>query len=347
MNLKKGLKQTIQAVVFLSLAILLLWLSFRGIDLGELWGVLRKAHYWWLVPAVIFSVISFFIRGRRWNLLIEPLGYKPRVINAFYAVVAGYFANMIFPRLGEVTKCAALSKKENIPFDKLVGTMLVERTVDVLTVLVILGVTLLAGTTATGTFLTENVFMPAEKKLSSSLGSATFISVIILLLAITAVVMFFMLRKRLSAYPIFGRIYSFSDGLLAGLKSIAKLRRKGEFILQTILLWIAYFFMSYFPLLCLDSTADLGIGAAMFILIIGSFGMAAPVQSGLGAYHWIVSRGMLVAYGIPLEEGLAYATLEHESQMILIAILGAYSLYALFGKSGARVLSEAVNEKEA
>lgn len=345
--MKKGLKQTIQATVFLTLAIILLWLSFRGIYFKDLWAVLRKADYWWLVPAVIFSVLSFFIRARRWNLLIEPLGYKPGLLNAYHAVVTGYFANMLFPRLGEVSKCAALGKKENIPFDKLVGTMLVERTVDVLSVIVILAITLLAGTTATGSFLSENVLMPAEEKLSSSFGSATVVTAIVLLLAATAVVMFFLLRKRLSSHPLLGRVYSFSDGLLAGLKSVLKLRRKWEFIFQTILLWISYFFMSYFPLLCLDSTEGLGIGATMFILVIGSFGMAAPVQSGLGAYHWIVSRGLLVAYGIPLEEGLAYATLEHESQMVLIAILGAFSLYALFGKRGAKVLSSAVNETEA
>ncbi|MFN2335365.1 MAG: lysylphosphatidylglycerol synthase transmembrane domain-containing protein [Bacteroidales bacterium] len=314
--MKKGLKQTIQAIVFLALAIFLLWLSFRGIGLGELWAVLRKAHYWWLLPAVIFSLLSFFIRARRWTLLIEPMGYKPGLMNAYHAVVIGYFANMIFPRLGEVSKCAALGKKENIPFDRLVGTMLVERTIDILSVLLILGLTLVAGSTTTGSFLSENA------------------------------VMFFMLRKRLSGYPLFGRLYSFSDGLLDGLKSIAKLRRKWEFVILTIVLWISYFFMSYFPLLCLDSTAELGMAGAMFILVIGSFGMAAPVQSGLGAYHWIVSRGMLVAYAIPLEEGLAYATLEHESQMILIAIAGAISLYIMFGRKGGKVLSSVVTEKK-
>jgi len=344
--LNKGLKNTIQAIVFLALAIFLLWLSFRGIDLGELWAVLRKAHYWWLLPAIAFSMISFFIRARRWTLLIEPMGYKPGLMNAYHAVVTGYFANMIFPRLGEVSKCAALGKKENIPFDRLVGTMLVERTIDIVTVLLILGATLIAGGTATGSFLTENVFMPAEQKLSSSLGSAKLITVIVAFLAVTAAVMFFMLRKRLSGYPLFGRLYSFTDGLIDGLKSIVKLRRKWEFIILTGLLWISYFFMSYFPLLCLESTAELGFGGAMFVLVIGSFGMAAPVQSGLGAYHWIVSRGMLVAYAIPLEEGLAYATLEHESQMILIAITGAISLFVMFGRKGGKVLSSVITEKK-
>lgn len=344
--MKKGLKQTIQAIVFLALAIFLLWLSFRDIDLGELWTVLRTAHYWWLLPAIIFSLLSFFIRARRWTLLIEPMGYKPDLMNAYHAVVTGYFANMIFPRLGEVSKCAALGKKENIPFDRLVGTMLVERTIDILSVLLILGLTLVAGSSITGSFLSENVFMPAEQKISSSVGSARLITVIVALLAVTAAVMFFMLRKRLSAYPLFGRLYTFSDGLFDGLKSIAKIKRKWEFVFLTILLWISYFLMSYFPLLCLDSTAGLGMEGAMFILVIGSFGMAAPVQGGLGAYHWIVSRGMLVAYAIPLEEGLAYATLEHESQMILIAIAGAISLFALFGRKGGKVLSSVITEKK-
>ncbi|HNT93791.1 MAG: flippase-like domain-containing protein [Bacteroidales bacterium] len=344
--MKKGLKQSLRAVLFLAFAALLLVLSFRGIDFAELWTVMRKANYLWLLPAVAFSILSFIIRARRWILLIEPLGSKPGLASTSHAVVTGYFANMIFPRLGEVAKCAALGKKENIPFDRLVGTMLIERTVDILTVLVLLAVTLIAGSTATGTFLSENVFGPAEEKITSSFGSATVITVIVLLLAITAVVMFFMLRERLSGYPVFKKLYSFSDGLLAGLKSILRLRRRWEFLLLTLLLWVSYFFMSYFPLLCLESTSGLGVEATLFILIIGSFGMAAPVQSGLGAYHWIVSRGMLVAYGIPLEEGLAYATLEHESQMILIAIMGAISLYALFGKKGGKVLSSVVAEKE-
>jgi len=333
--------------VFLALAVLLLWLSFRDIDFKDLWAVLRKADYWWLLPAAIVSILSFWIRARRWILLIEPLGYKARLINAYHSVVAGYFANIIFPRLGEVTKCASLSTKEKIPFDRLVGTMLVERTIDILTVLVLLGITLLAGSTMAGSFLSENVFTPASEKLSSSIGLLLVIAILLVGLAILAIVLYFRLRPRLSVRPFFSRIYSFTDGIIDGLKSIARLKRRWEFILLTVALWIAYFFMTYFPLLCLSSTSELGLGAAMFILVIGSFGMAAPVQGGLGAYHWIISRGLLVAYAIPLEEGLAYATLTHESQFLLIALFGVISLYALFGSKGGKVLSSAVTEKEA
>jgi len=344
--LKKGLKQTFEAIAFLALAVFLLWLSFKGINLHELWATLSKAHYWWLVPAAIVSLLSFLIRARRWTLLLQPMGYHPHVLDAYHAVVTGYFANMIFPRLGEVTKCAALGKKEKIPFDMLVGTMLVERTIDILTVVILFGLTLVAGSGAAGNFLSESVFTPAEEKISASAGSVTIITILIVLVIITAVVLFFVLRKKLSSIPLFQKLYSFTDGIVTGLKSIGKIKKKWEFMLLTFLLWVCYLFMSFFPLLCLDSTAPLGLGGAMFVLVVGSFGMAAPVQSGLGAYHWIVSRGLLVAYAIPLEEGLAYATLSHESQMVLIAVFGAISLIAMFGARGGRILSRAVAEKQ-
>jgi hypothetical protein len=284
------------------------------------------------------TLISFFIRAHRWNLLIEPLGRKGRLINVYHAVATGYLANLIFPRLGEVTKCAALSEREKIPFDRLVGTMLVERTVDVLTVLVLLGLTLLAGSTTTGSFLSENVITPLGEKLSSSALSLSLIVILLLVLATVTVILYFALREKLSDKPLFRRLYRFTDGIIDGLKSIARLRRKWQFILYTVLLWVVYLLMTWFPLLCLESTKGLGFDGSLFILVIGSFGMAAPVQSGLGAFHWIVSRGLLVAYGIPLQEGLAFATLSHESQLVFIALLGAISFYALFGSKRGKIL---------
>jgi uncharacterized protein (TIRG00374 family) len=344
--LKKGLKQTVRAIVFLALAFFLLWLSFRGINFSDLLTVLSKAQYQWLLPAAIITLLSFMVRARRWDLLIEPMGYKPRLINTYHSVAIGYFANMIFPRLGEVAKCASLGRKEKIPFDRLVGTMLVERTIDTLTVPLILGLTLIMGDRAAGNFLSENVLDPAGDRLSSSLGSVTIIFITLFVLAILTVVLYFVLRNKLSRWPLFKRMYTFSDGIIDGLKSIARMKKKWEFILLTVILWVSYLFMSYFPLLCLRSTSDLGLGGALFVLVVGSFGLVVPVQSGLGAYHWIVSRGLLVAYAIPLKEGLAYATLAHESQMLLITLFGVISLYSLFGRKGGKVLSSVMTEKE-
>lgn len=336
--MKNGLKQTVRIIIFLAIALLLLWVSFRGINFNNLWQILKKAHYGWLLPATSMTLISFFIRARRWTLLSEPLGYKPKLMNAYHAIATGYLVNLIFPRLGEVTKCATLSEREKIPFDKLVGTMLIERTVDILTVLVIFGLTLIAGSTLTGSFLSDNVVAPVQNRLSSSLSTVIIVSVLIIGMSALAIMLFIRLREKLSERKFLKKIYTFFDGIADGLKSIARLKRKWEFILYTVLLWVAYLFMTYFPLLCLDSTAELGLRGGLFVLVIGSFGMAAPVQNGMGAFHWIVSRGLLVAFGIPLEEGLASATLLHESQMVIVTIFGALSFLILFGMKRGRVL---------
>lgn len=342
--MKKSHKKTARTVAFLVLAILLMWISFRNVDFRVLWVIMKKANFWWLIPAAVISIIAFYIRAWRWNLLIEPLGYNPKRINTYHAVVTGYFANMILPRLGEITKCVALSRKEKIPFDKLVGTMLVERTIDILSTIALLGIVLIAGITKVGSFLSENVLDPARARISSSLKSALVVILILAVIGIILIVLYFVLRKKLIGIPFFKKMYSFGDGIKAGLKSILRLKKKREFIFLCILLWICYLFMSFFPLLCLKSTAGLGLTGAIFLLVVGSVGMAAPVQSGIGAYHWLVSRGLLVAYGIPLEEGLTSATLSHESQLILIAICGAISLFILFGKKAGRILTSVSGE---
>lgn len=340
--MKKGLRNAIRTILFLLITVALLWLSFRGVNFHKLGETIKKANYWFLILSSAASVIAFFVRARRWDLLIEPLGYKPGFINTYHSVTVGYLANLILPRLGEVAKCAALGKKEKIPFDKLVGTIIIERTIDILTVSVLLGLMLLSGSTTTGSFLSENVIDPAKQKVSS------FLLIFIILIAVTGlvIILYVRLRKNNSHKPFFKRIYSFVDGIYEGFKSIVRLKRKWEFIFLTILLWSIYLLMAYLPLFCLDSTSGLGMGGAMFILIIGSFGMAVPVQSGLGAYHWIVSRGLLVAYKIPLEEGLAYATISHESQLLVIAVVGAVSLFILFGHEGGKILSSIGKEND-
>ncbi|HCC71138.1 MAG TPA: hypothetical protein DEQ09_08320, partial [Bacteroidales bacterium] len=129
------------------------------------------------------------------------------------------------------------------------------------------------------------------------------------------------------------RIGDIMKGILNGLKSFIKMKNKLEFIFHTIIIWSFYIVMTWVIFYALPSTSHLNIGDAIFILVIGSLGMSAPVQGGIGAFHWIVSRGMNVVYGIDLKDGLAYATLSHESQLILIAILGTISFYIILGRS--------------
>jgi glycosyltransferase 2 family protein len=338
--LKSGFAKTVRYTVFLLLGVLLLWVAFRGISFRDLGSILSKANYIWLLLAVLISIAGFAIRARRWMLLMEPLGKMPSFRNTYHSVLTGYLANMLFPRLGEVTRCAALSKKENIPFDKLIGTVILERTIDFVTVLVIMAFLLVYGSASSGAFLTDNIFRPMNAKFSEWFGSSGIIYALIAGILAVCIYLLFRYKNKLSEHLFFKKAFGFISGIADGIKTIASLKRKWEFLILTALLWIAYLLMAWLPLYCLESTSQLGAGAAIFILVIGSLGMAVPVQSGIGAFHWIVSRGINIVYSIPVDQGLAYATLTHESELILVAVLGSLSMFILFGRKGSRILTE-------
>jgi len=338
--LKSGLIKTIRSFIFLFIGIILLWVAFRGISFRVLGEILLKAHYGWLVLAVIISVGSMAIRARRWMLLTEPLGRMPSFSNTYHSLFTGYLANLLFPRLGEVTRCAALSKKENMPFDKLIGTVIIERTIDFVTVLVIMAFLFVWGSSSSGDFLSDTIFRPINRKLAATFGFSGLFYVLAFLILAAVVYLIFRFKKRLSGNRFIKKGFEFISGILEGLKTIAGLKRKWEFLFLTVLLWLGYLLMAWLPLYCLDSTSGLGAGAAVFILVIGSLGMSVPVQSGIGAFHWIVSRGINIVYNIPLDQGLAYATLSHESELILIAVLGSVSMFILFGRKGGALLKE-------
>jgi hypothetical protein len=127
-------------------------------------------------------------------------------------------------------------------------------------------------------------------------------------------------------------MFDLARGIINGLTTITNLKRKWEFIFHTIFIWINYTLMTWVVVFSLPSTSHLTFGNSIFILVIGGLAMSAPVQSGLGAFHYIVSRGLLIVNGIPVEDGLAYALLTHESQLIYIAIIGAISFFTIFRK---------------
>ena len=139
-------------------------------------------------------------------------------------------------------------------------------------------------------------------------------------------------KKRLRQIRFFSKIFDVARGIINGLKSITNLKRKWEFLFHTIFIWVNYSLMTWVVVFSLPSTSHLTFGNSIFILVIGGLAMSAPVQGGLGAFHYIVSRGLLVVNGIPLEDGLAYALLTHESQLILVAIIGTISFFIIFRK---------------
>ena len=330
--MKKVIKQVLQFLLFLAIGILLLWIAFRNVKFNDLAAGLREANYFFVILSVIFDLFAFLSRAKRWNLLIWPMGYKPAFRNTFNSMMTGYFANMAIPRIGEITRCVALAKKEKIPVDRLIGTVVIERAIDLISVVIIMIIMIFTSSDKINQFLRETILIPFREKVFSPFGLTWLIWVVLLL--ITAAFLFLLIkyRRNLRKIPVISKIFDLSKGIIQGLKSIKTLERKWEFIFHTVFMWICYLLMTWVVVFAIDSTSHLNLGDALFLLVIGSFAMIAPVPSGIGAFHYIISRGLSFVQGVNLEDGALYAILTHESQMILIIILGIFASYMIFRK---------------
>jgi len=322
--LKKQILQIVRFLVFLSIALFLLYLAFKGIDLSQVWTDLKHARYGWLLLTLPLGLLSHIFRAWRWNLLIEPLGYKPPLAHTFYAVLSGYLANLALPRMGEVVRCGSLTKTDKVPFDSLLGTVIVERIVDLLMLIFLMILTFFIRIRFFGEFFISHVFRPLAAKFSGLL-SHTLTLVIIAALGVVTAVLLKIFWKKIRHIGIVTKIRDFVIGMIDGIRTIARMKHNKAFLLSTFLTWLMYFLTSWLVLFMLPETSGMSPVDGLFLLVVGSIGMVIPVQGGIGAYHWIVSSA-LTLYGISRETGLATATLAHESQTLLILLAGAFSM---------------------
>jgi uncharacterized protein (TIRG00374 family) len=328
--LRKATIQFLKFLAFFAVGILLLWLAFRNVDTKKFLSDLREANYYWLILSVLFGFFAFVSRSRRWILLIHPLGYSPSLRNSFYALMTGYLANLALPRMGEITRCVALGKKEKIPVDQLIGTVVVERTIDFISLMTIMIILIFTSGDQVGLFLKNSIQIPIQK-----MFGATWIiwfTSILFLLASVAFILLIKYKKSLRKIRFFSKMFDVARGVINGLKTITNMHKKWEFVFHTIFIWLNYALMTYVVFFSLESTSFLTFRDSIFILVIGGLGMSAPVSGGIGAFHYIIQQGLYHVKGIPLEDGFAYATLTHESQLIFVVITGAISFFILFRK---------------
>jgi len=325
--MNKILFSVIKYLFVLSIGGALLWLAFRGVRLHDTIEEIRGANFFWIFLSIFVSLIAFFSRALRWNMLIEPLGFHPKPMNTSAALMIGYLANLAVPRLGEVTRCGTLSRDEKVPFDALLGTVIIERIIDVICLLLLIIGVAFVESERLGNFLFTNIFNPATKKFQAALNSPlaiTFLASVLILLIV------FFARKKFSG-GILKKIAGLLRGIMNGVDTVRRLKNPLGFILHTILIWTMYFLMSYTCFFALDATSSLGLSAGMFVLVVGGIGMSAPVQGGIGAYHLLVSQG-LILYGISQDHGLAFATLMHTSQTLVVIFFGGLAFLYLFLK---------------
>lgn len=322
-----SLKSLIKFVCFLGIGVLLIWLVTKDLSPAQ-WEDIREAfrhaNYWLVAPAMMLGVLSHWFRAVRWRLLMKPLGHQPSLINTFFAVMVGYLANLALPRLGEVTRCGILARYEKIPAEKLVGTMIAERAVDLLCLILLLIVTVLIQIDVVGGYISHNILQPLGNKLTNANGTQW----AIILLGILALIFIgIWLYRRFARSKAAVTIRSLARGVLEGILSIGKMENKGIFLFHTLLIWVLYISQIYIGFYCLPETAHLGTKAALSILGIGSIGMIVT-QGGIGAYQVLVQKTMLL-YGIRDTIGYAFGWILWAAQTVLIMVVGFISLVAL------------------
>ena len=273
--------------------------------------------------------ISLFFRALRWNILIESLGYKTRVSTTYESVLIAYFANTVFPRLGEVTRCGTLTKKENIPFDKSLGTVISERVLDLVVLFAMALLVILFQWNLLGSLITSWLNPLIEKIVNNAvLGTL----IIVAAIALFAAIIFIFKKKKhlLSQNRLYQKIASMWNGFVDGIKSIFTMKKKGLFIIYTLLIWGFYVVMTWLPFYMLPETSHLGLTEAITLLGLATLGVVAPVPGGMGVYHFIGILLLNGFYGISESAAVSFVTINHTSQMIFYLVTGVVAYVVMF-----------------
>lgn len=325
--MKKKLGTILQYLFFFCLGFFFVWMSVKGIN-NKKWedikDSLEHARYWLIVPVFAILILSHYTRALRWRLLMESIGYLPDKANTFFAVMIGYLANAGVPRMGEVLKCTVLARYEKIPADKLVGTIILERLIDALSLIIIFGITLLIQPDLYGQ-ITKQIFTSPEdepvKKISGLLLVLIILGIIFILIAI------WMIRKKKNFNDLGAAIKKIGARIWTGLSAIQHLKKRGQFLLLTLLLWSLYLSGGWLGFQALQETQQYGIREAFTVLSAGSIGMiVAP--GGIGGYALFI-EGTMMIYGLQQSIATAFGWLLWISQTVIILVVGLLSFIVL------------------
>lgn len=321
--MNKKVSKSLSYIAFLALGLALLWLSFRNVDLRELWNDVKTAKISWLLLSLICLAASLFFRALRWNIQIEAMGCKTRASSTYGAVLIAYFANCIFPRLGEVVRCSVLKRKENIPFDKSLGSVVSERIIDLCVLFLLAFLVIVFQWQLLGSLITSWM-IPLINKVKGNIILCVLIAAAVLVLAMVLVKL---CRKS-------SRLAKIWHGFVDGIKSVVTMKRKWRFVLYTLGVWGFYVVMTWLPFYMLGETSQLGFVEAVTLLGIATLGVVAPVPGGIGTYHFICITLLSGFYGISEQTAGSFAALNHGSQMIFYIITGvvAYVVMMFFDK---------------
>lgn len=310
--MNKKIKTTLKIALPLVLGIILVWYSLSKISFQELLQYFKDANYIYILLGLIFGLFSHLSRAYRWKFMIEPMGYSLRMSNSIMAVFAAYLVNYTIPRAGEIIRGSILTNYEGVPFEKGFGTIVAERIADMLMMVIIIIITLFLEFE----FIYE-YFSARFHPLKLVIGSTILILVVVLFLIV--------IKRSKSKYAV--KIKTFVSGLIEGVMSIFKMKKKWAFIFHTFFIWAMYILMFYITTFSLEETTNLPLTAILIGFISASFSIAAT-NGGIGSYPVAVYIAFSM-FSIAKEPSIAFGWIMWSSQTLMIIILGGLSLIYL------------------
>lgn len=321
MKFKAFLRTFLKTILPLAFGFLLLWYMYSKMDLQEIWQVIRKGvDYKIILLSLLFGLGANIVRGLRWELLINSMGDKVKTSHAVFAVLGNYAVNLLLPRVGEVWRCGMITKYDKISFTKLLGTLLVDRVSDLIMVgLIVFSII----------FFQFDFFRSFFERNPSLLEGfhTMFNSIWIYVGFITFGVGIWFIFTYMSNFTLVKKAKDLLQNVWEGIKSIWWLKKKWLFILETVLIWVGYFFYFYITFYAFDFTADLGITVGLIAFTMSSIAVAVPVQGGIGPWHFMVIAS-LMCFGVRETDAAAFALVVHTVQTVWLALTGVSGVIA-------------------
>lgn len=320
---RKGIINTsIKILLPLILGSGILYWMYRDFDFKQLEHVLWEEMDWtWMLLSLPFGALAEILRGLRWRQILCATGEKPRRSTIINSIFLSYAASLIVPRVGEFLRCGVLKRYDGISFTKALGTVVSERAVDIIVMLLVTSTTMLLQFGVFTTFF-EKTGTNIDGILSKFSSTGYLVTAIC---ALAVVILLHLLLKRLSIY---NKVKTTFAGVWQGVKSIGHLSNVPLFILLSFGIWASYFIHYYITFFCFDFTSDLGVTCGLVTFVVGSIAVLVPTPNGAGPWHFAV-KTMLILHGVAEVPALYFVLIVHTVQTLLIMVLGIISMAAL------------------
>lgn len=329
-HMNPTIKKTLKYLASAAVAVLLLWFSFRDVEWASFAAVLKECHWGYVALSMAAGSFAFLLRALRWRRLLMPIDDSISTLTTFNGVNIGMISNFVFPRIGEFVRCGVITRrsapadpehpdKKKASYDKVLGTVVLERSWELLVMLLLLAVVVIAGFKRFGGFFVEQIWNPMAQRLDFSIWW-----IVALFVAVCVAGLWLLWRHR-ESNAFCSKVWGIFNGILQGFASCLKMDKKWLFFAYTACIWLTYWLMAASTVWAAPFLEHLDVIDALFLSLVGGIGFAVPVPGGIGAFHFVISLALSMVYGIPMEMGIVYATLSHTSQAITQIFFGAVS----------------------